>query len=70
MSIAIDPASLLERVVAAVETILILATICQFILETVPSLDEDYNPRFTNVWFGIESFVSVVFTLETIVRLA
>eukprot|EP00672_Neobodo_designis_P018663 CAMPEP_0174843100 /NCGR_PEP_ID=MMETSP1114-20130205/10306_1 /TAXON_ID=312471 /ORGANISM="Neobodo designis, Strain CCAP 1951/1" /LENGTH=805 /DNA_ID=CAMNT_0016077313 /DNA_START=23 /DNA_END=2437 /DNA_ORIENTATION=+ len=56
------------RILAVVELTLVLVTLIQFMLETVPRLDPQFSPDLENMWFGIELVVTLFFTLETLAR--
>jgi hypothetical protein len=56
------------RIVGVVDLVLVLITLLQFMLETIPRLDPEFNSDYDNVWFSIELIVTLFFTIETFLR--
>jgi hypothetical protein len=56
------------RFIAAIDFLLVLFTIIQLSLETLPRLDPHLNPVLNTVWFNTEMAVTIIFTVETVLR--
>ena len=56
------------RIIAVIDAVLVIFTVIQFALETVPAYDPDFNPTFRIVWAVSEMIISIYFTLETLIR--